>query len=130
MAAGAPTAIVVSGVSAGPAGSGSAPTTVLGNGYAGAHLGAGAGETNFVGGYGPQFVFAGQAANILTYLALGDGGDRISGFDPAKDVIDLSHIDADITTAGVQSFTFIGSAPFTGAAEVSYQLNPTTTHHR
>ena len=40
-------------------------------------------------------------------------------------MIDLSHIDADITTAGVQNFTFIGSAPFSGGAQVRYQLNPT-----
>jgi hypothetical protein len=126
VAAGAPTANVVSGVSGGGGGSGSAPTTILGNGYVGAHLFAGSGETNFVGGYGSQLLFGGQGANILTYLAVGDGDDRMSAFDPAKDVIDLSHIDADITTAGLQDFTFIGSAPFNGGAEVRYQLNPTT----
>ena len=86
---------------------------------------AGTGETNFVGGYGPQLLFGGQGANILTYLAIGDGGDRVSAFDPAKDVIDLSRIDADILTAGVQNFTFIGSAPFSGGAQVRYQLDPT-----
>ena len=64
-------------------------------------------------------------ANILTYLALSDGGDTVSSFDPAKDVIDLSHIDANITTPGVQNFTFIGAAAFDGGAEVRYQLNPT-----
>jgi Right handed beta helix region len=99
-------------------------TTVLGNGVASVHLAALSGETNFVGGFGPQFLFGSQGANILTYLAIGDGGDRVSAFDPAKDVIDLSNIDADITTAGVQNFTFIGSAPFTGGAQVRYQLNP------
>ena len=52
------------------------------------------------------------------------GGDLISAFDPAKDVIDLSRIDADIVTAGVQNFTFIGSAAFNGGADVRYQLNP------
>ena len=97
----------------------------MGNGVASAHLVASAGETNFVGGFGPQYLFGGQGANILTYLAIGDGGDRMSAFDPAKDVIDLSRIDADITTAGVQNFTFIGSAPFSGGAQVRYQLNPT-----
>ena len=40
-------------------------------------------------------------------------------------MIDLSRIDADILTAGVQNFTFIGSAPFSGGAQVRYQLNPT-----
>ena len=48
----------------------------------------------------------------------------MSAFDPAKDVIDLSHIDADLTEPGVQNFTFIGAAPFTGGAQVRYQLNP------
>ena len=87
----------------------------------------GSGETNFVGGDGSQLLFGGQGANILTatYLAIGDGGDLSSAFDPAKDVIDLSRIDADILTAGVQNFTFIGSAPFNGGAEVRYQLDPT-----
>jgi hypothetical protein len=121
-----PTANVVSGTSGGATASGSAPTTLLGNGYASADLWAVSGETNFVGGYGPQLLFGGQGANILTYLAIGDGGDRMSAFDPAKDVIDLSRIDANITTAGVQNFTFIGSAPFSGGAQVRYQLNPTT----
>jgi hypothetical protein len=121
-----PAANVVSGTSGGASASGSTPTTLLGNGYASAYLFAGSGETNFVGGYGSQLLFGGQGANILTYLAIGDGGDVMSGFDPAKDVIDLSHIDADITTAGLQDFTFIGSAPFSGGAQVRYQLNPTT----
>ena len=98
------------------------PTTILG---IACWPSRGPGETNFVGGFGAQFLFGGQGANILTYLAIGDGGDRASAFDPAKDVIDLSHIDADITTAGVQNFTFIGSAPFSGGAQVRYQLNPT-----
>ena len=57
---------------------------------------------------------------------MSDGGDSMAGFNPAKDVIDLSHIDANITTAGVQNFTFIGSAAFTGAGgQVRYQLDPT-----
>jgi hypothetical protein len=102
-----------------------APTTVFGYGVAAAHLAAASsGATNFVGGMGSQLLFGAQGANILTYLAIGEGGDRMSAFDPAKDVIDLSHIDADITTPGVQTFTFIGDAPFSGGAQVRYQLNP------
>jgi hypothetical protein len=127
IAAGVPTPIVVSGTPGGAGETRAVPTTLLGNGYVGAHLGAaGSGETNFVGGYGQQLLFGGQGANILTYLALGDGGDIMSAFDPAKDVIDLSRIDGDIITPGVQNFTFIGSAPFGGGgAQVRYQLNPT-----
>ena len=126
LAAGPPTPIVVSGTAAGAGETGTVPTTLLGNGYAGASLGSvGSGETNFVGGFGEQILHGGQGANILTYLALGDGSDVMTAFDPAKDVIDLSQIDADILTPGVQNFTFIGSAPFSGGAEVRYQLNPT-----
>ena len=124
-AAGLPTANVVT--YGGPAASGSGPMTILGNGIASAHLGAGSGETNFVGGFGPQLLFGGQGANILTYLAIGDGGDRMAGFDPAKDVIDLSRIDANITEAGLQNFSFIGAAPFSVGAQVRYQLNPTNS---
>jgi hypothetical protein len=125
IAAGLPTANSwsVNGGSQGPGGPG--PITTIGDGVASQHLGAGATETNFVGGLGQQLLFGGQGANILTYLAIGDGGDLASAFDPAKDVIDLSHIDADILTAGIQSFTFIGSAPFSGGAQVRYQLDPT-----
>ena len=49
----------------------------------------------------------------------------MSAFDPAKDVIDLSRMDANITEAGLQNFTFIGTAPFSVGAQVRYQLNPT-----
>ena len=126
VAAGLPTASVDSATStANVVASGSAPTTLLGNGFL-VHLFAGTGETNFVGGHGTQYLMGGQHANILTYLSVGDGGDSMSGFDPAKDVIDLSRMDANLTVPGVQSFTFIGSTAFSGTgAEVRYQLNPT-----
>ena len=126
VAAGVPTANVVSASSGGISASGSAPTTMLGNGLAGIYLSPGAGETNFVGGYGTQYLYGGKGANILTYLATGDGGDGVNGFDPAKDVIDLSRIDGDLITPGIQNFTFIGDAAFNGAGpEVRYQLDPT-----
>jgi hypothetical protein len=126
VAAGVPTVNVISGTAGGAGATGSAPTTLLGNGFVSAHLGtSGSGETNFVGGYGEQLLFGGQGANVLTYLAIGDGGDLVTAFDPAKDVIDLSRIDADILTAGIQNFNFIGSAAFSGGAQVRYQLNPT-----
>jgi hypothetical protein len=106
--------------------SGSTPTTIFGNGIVGEDLGGATGETIFVGGAGTQHLWGGQGANIFTYLALSDGGDTLSNFDPAKDVIDLSNIDANITTPGLQSFTFIGTAAFNGGAEVRYQQDPAT----
>ena len=125
IAAGLPTANGWS-VNGGSTGPGPGPVTTIGDGVVSQQLGPGAGETNFVGGFGEQILHGGYSANILTYLALGDGGDVMTGFDPGKDVIDLSHIDADVVTPGVQNFTFIGSAPFSGGAQVRYQLNPTT----
>ena len=132
VAAGVPTAIVVSGTRGGAGETGTIPTTLLGNGYVSAHLGsAGSGETNFVGGAGAQLLFGGQGANILTYLAIGDGGDLSAAFDPAKDVIDLSHVDADITHGRRPEFHLHRLRPVQRRRrEVRYQLDPTndTTH--
>ena len=82
-----------------PAGAarGSAPTTIFGNGVAGALWARPLAKRILSAASARNILFGGQGANILTYLAIGDGGDRMSAFDPAKDVIDLSHIDADIT---------------------------------
>jgi Peptidase M10 serralysin C terminal len=107
----------------------STPTTLLGNDLATTFVGS-TNETNFVSGYGGHRILGGQGANIFTYLAISDStpgkNDFITSFDPAKDVIDLSRIDANITTPGLQHFTFIGSAPFGGnGAQVRYQLDPT-----
>jgi Peptidase M10 serralysin C terminal len=108
----------------------STPTTLLGNNLATTFVGS-TNETSFVGGYGAQRLLGGEGANIFTYLAISDSTynqhDNITNFDPAKDVIDLSRIDANVTTPGLQHFTFIGTAPFSGTgAQVRYQLNPAT----
>ena len=107
----------------------STPTTLLGN--SGTTFVGSTNETNFVSGYAASRTLAGQGANIFTFLAIADSTasthEYITNFDPAKDVIDLSRIDANITTAGLQHFTFIGTAPFSGAgAQVRYQLDPAT----
>jgi Peptidase M10 serralysin C terminal len=108
----------------------SAPTTLLGNGLAKTLTGS-TNETNFVPGFGHESLFGGQGANVFTYLSIGDSPinpnfpDGIVNFDPGKDVIDLSRIDANITMPGLQQFTFIGSAPFSGdGGQVRYQLDP------
>jgi Peptidase M10 serralysin C terminal len=108
----------------------SAPTTLLGNNLATSFTGS-TNETNFVSGYGAHGLRGGEGANIYTYLAISDSTynqhDVISNFDPAKDVIDLSRIDANVASPGLQHFTFIGDAPFSGTgAQVRYQLNPAT----
>ncbi len=109
---------------------GSTPTTLVGNNLATGFVGS-TNETNFVSGYDAIRSLGGQGANIFTFLAISDATASrhgyISNFDPAKDVIDLSRIDANITTAGLQHFTFIGTAAFSGTgAQVRYQLDPAT----
>ena len=110
-------------------------TTLYSGGFGGVHMYGGYGgstsETNFVGGYGPQYMYGGEGANIYTELSISNstsntGFEEIANFDPAKDIIDLSHIDANLTSAGIQSFSFVGTAALTGAGgQVSYQQDPT-----
>jgi Peptidase M10 serralysin C terminal len=129
-AAGIPITNLVTATSANPRinSLSSGSTTLYGNGVA-LLMGGRNGETNFVGGAGGQEMIGGGGTNIFTYLAFSDSmvghPDTLLNFDPAKDVLDLSHIDADPSTAGVQNFTFIGTAPFSGAGdEVWYWQDP------
>ena len=107
----------------------SGSTTLYGAGYK-VLLYGGANENVFVGGAGVQWPVGGAGANIFTYLAISDSTpiypDGIQNFDSAKDVIDVSRIDANLTAPGVQNFTFIGTAPFSGSgAQLRYQQDPT-----
>jgi hypothetical protein len=122
--AGVPTAYTVisaNGANIWPTSNG--PTTLYGS--PSAHLYGGNSENNLVAGYGREYLTGGSGANVFTYLV--PNGQQvlpsvIGNFDPAKDVIDLSHIDANLTAAGSQSFTFIGTNAFTGGgAQVRYQ---------
>jgi hypothetical protein len=88
-------------------------------------------ENNFVGGYGSQNMWAGSGANVFTYLSPSDSSasspDYITNFDPGKDVIDLSRIDASLAPGVQQNFAFIGTSAFTSAgAQVRYQWNTAT----
>ncbi len=104
------------------------PTTLYGS--PSAHLIGGSHENIFISGFGRQYIFGGAGANIYTYLSPANSTpfapDWINlNFSVAKDVIDLSYIDANLTAAGVQAFTFIGTNAFTSAgAQVRYQLDP------
>jgi Peptidase M10 serralysin C terminal len=127
-AAGIPTTRCVTSTGATISNTLATPATLYGAGYR-VHLYGGLGETNFVGGFGRQYLMDGPGAAIFTELAVSDAtvnsADYIAAFNPAKDVIDLSHIDANLAAAGVQKFTFIGTAPFSGAgAQVRYVQDP------
>jgi serralysin len=101
-------------------------TTVYGAGYSQIHLYGNKSFTNFVGGSARQGLTMGAGANIITELAIGDsawitGTDYVNGFDPSKDVIDLSYIDADPATPGMQNFAYVGNSPLSGpCAEVHW----------
>ncbi len=65
-------------------------------------------------------MWGGSGKNVFEYLSIGDstatgGEDGIGNFHTSQDVIDLSHIDANLSKAGDQAFSFLGSAPLTAA---------------
>jgi hypothetical protein len=112
------TDLVVSTNAANIPGSATGSTTLYGN-RTSEHLCGAMNETLFVGGAGVQYLRSGAGANIFKYLAFSDSTatapDLIGNFDPAKDVIDLSWINANPTSSSVKNFTFIGSGAFTSA---------------
>ena len=99
-------------------GSATGSTTLYSGGFSIGMVGT-ANETVFVGGAGAQYMTGGSGANIFKYLAISELipsiMDGINNFDPAKDVIDLSAIDANLSSPGTQNFTFIGTAAFSGS---------------
>lgn len=111
---------------------GSSSFTGTGNGSRNVIAG-GAGNDHLTGMAGGDTLIGGAGQDVYIYTALSDsrgaGVDRINGFSQAElDRIDLSAIDADSVTAGVQPFTFIATANFTGTAgELRYSYNGTDT---
>jgi hypothetical protein len=97
------------------------------------HIGGGkVSGTNLVGGFGRQFLDLNSGSNIVTYLSVSDssamsGIDAVTGFTPMRDIFDLSPIDANTFAAGQQSFSYIGTAAFSGTgAQVRYYQDPST----
>ena len=93
-------------------------TTLYGDGTV-EHLYGTANETVLIGGYGTQYLWGGSGKNIYTYLSVADSTvehyDEIGNLHASRDVIDLHLIDANLSEAGRQHFTFIGSNAFSGA---------------
>jgi len=98
---------------------------------------AGAGNDRIVGGDGDDTVGGGNGADVmiggagadsfrfvsLAEMSAGGTLDRIADFNGADgDRINLSLIDADPVLDGVQSFTFIGTAAFTGSGGDDYEV--------
>ncbi|WP_342236867.1 calcium-binding protein [Inquilinus sp. OTU3971] len=83
------------------------------------HLEGGWGDDILVGGRGADGLQSDRGADIIRVDRLVESlpgeEDTILDFS-ISDTIDLSRIDADLTTAGEQAFAFIGTADFSGSA--------------
>ena len=108
---------------------GSGNDTIIGNDVANV-LKGGAGNDTLSGGGGNDTLIGGPGVDIMTggdgadtfVFAAGDSSpavgqhDRITDFTPGVDHIDLSPMDANTNTAATDSFHFIGTLAFDGAA--------------
>jgi Ca2+-binding RTX toxin-like protein len=88
------------------------------------------GDDVLIGGMGLDRLFGGPDADMFVFNSalespVGAGRDNINGFSSAQgDRIDVSGIDADVNTGADDSFTFIGTANFSGSAgELRYFVN-------
>jgi Ca2+-binding RTX toxin-like protein len=95
-------------------------------------LSGGDGTDLLVGGSGVDDLTGGAGADTFRFSTFESGtganADRIQDFAQGSDIIDVAGIDADLLTAGNQTFSFIGNAAFSGAAgELRYYDNGTDT---
>ena len=87
---------------------------------------AGLGDDTLIGGAGKDTMTDGGGADVYDFnatseSAVGANRDICTDFTHNVDKINLATIDANVTTAGNQAFTFIGNVAFTGTAgEVRY----------
>lgn len=92
-------------------------------------ISAGGGNDTIIGGTGKDTMTDGGGSDVYDFNAtnesvVGLNRDICTDFTHLVDKIDLSTIDADVTTAGNQAFTFIGNVAFTGTAgEVRYFIS-------
>jgi Ca2+-binding RTX toxin-like protein len=100
----------------------------LRGGHGDDNLRAGAGNDILNGGGGRDIMSGDSGKDAFVFRSISDSGpdpiasDVIIDFSPS-DTMDLRDIDANTTASGNQAFTFIGSASFTGAGQLRYELN-------
>jgi Ca2+-binding RTX toxin-like protein len=100
----------------------------LRGGHGDDNLRAGAGNDILNGGGGRDIMSGDSGKDAFVFRSISDSGpdpilsDVIVDFSPS-DTMDLRDIDANTTASGNQAFTFIGSASFTGAGQLRYELN-------
>lgn len=80
-------------------------------------LAGGEGDDILIGGSGTDRMTGGDGADVFLFIATTDSlpgalRDVITDFERGVDTIDLSMIDADVTTEEIDSFTFISGAQF------------------
>jgi serralysin len=73
------------------------------------------GNDKIIGHHGPDELWGGAGSDTF-YFTSTDATDRIMDFEVGSDKIDVSGIDANTSASGVQSFSFIGAASFSGQA--------------
>jgi Ca2+-binding RTX toxin-like protein len=89
-------------------------------------LSGGAGNDTLRGGAGVDTLTGGAGNDVFDFDAVSESGtdvdlrDIITDFVKGQDRIDLSTIDANSGAGGNQTFSFIGTAPFSAAAQVRY----------
>jgi Ca2+-binding RTX toxin-like protein len=87
----------------------------------------GEGDDLIIGGDGIDVMTGGAGADVFRFGNFDNGSDgyadRITDFVSGSDRIDLSLADASIWSPGIQDFTFVGTAAFTGTAgELRYSI--------
>lgn len=102
----------------------SADNTLSGEGGADVLVG-GRGADRLVGGEGGDRLTGGAGYDVFVFRTPEEiAGDVIVDFQAGRDRLQLSAIDADVTTEGDQSFAFIGREGFSGVAgELRYRFN-------
>ena len=102
--------------------------SVTGNSSANVLSGA-AGNDTIIGGLGSDTLVGGSGNDIFRYFSTAESTsgalnrDTIADFLPGTDRLDLSAIDANLSIAGDQAFTFLGSsAAFTNVGQLRYQV--------
>ncbi|HUE46898.1 MAG TPA: M10 family metallopeptidase [Aestuariivirgaceae bacterium] len=86
----------------------------------------GPGDDRLVGGPGANVLVGGDGADTFVFRSANHSSpaatDTIRDFVSGVDTIDLRAIDADVTMAGNQAFSFIGSKPFShNAGELTFR---------
>jgi Ca2+-binding RTX toxin-like protein len=104
--------------------------SVIGSGFADV-LRGNPGANRLIGGGAGDTLAAGDGDDMFTFLSLADSlpgsSDKIFDFQPGKDRIDLSPIDADAVSAGNQAFHLGATAGHTGDIVLAYDASSDTT---